>query len=53
VLGRHVTTLVDEQRPTGTYRISWDAADLSSGVYVYQLRVDGEQAGTRKMMLIK
>jgi hypothetical protein len=53
VLGRHVTTLVDEQRPTGTYRISWDAADLSSGVYVYQLRVDGEPAGTRKMMLIK
>lgn len=53
VLGQRVASLVDEQRPTGTYRVTWAADDLSSGVYVYQLRVDSELVGSRKMILLK
>ena len=38
VLGNEVATLVNEERPAGTYEIMWNAADLSSGVYLYQIK---------------
>ena len=59
VLGREVTTLVNETKQPGEYEIEFNASTLSSGVYFYQLKVVpfGRQAGefisTRKMILIK
>lgn len=53
ILGQHVASLVDEPRTPGTYRLTWEAGNLSSGMYVYQLRIDGELVKSRKMMLIK
>lgn len=53
VLGQKIQSLVNEPQAAGIYRYTWDAANLSSGMYVYQLRVDGQLVGTRKMMLIK
>jgi hypothetical protein len=62
-IGEEIATLVNEEKPTGTYDITWNAASaaggLSSGVYFYQLRAtpDGERSGnfiqTRKMILLK
>jgi hypothetical protein len=59
VLGREVTTLVDEQKQTGRYTIEFNAdnlpgskAELPSGVYLYQLRVN-DYVSSKKMLLIK
>jgi Secretion system C-terminal sorting domain len=52
ILGAEVATLVDEITPQGTYTISWNASNLPSGVYVYQLQA-GSFIETRKMILLK
>jgi hypothetical protein len=41
VLGKEVATLVNEEKPAGTYEVDFDASGLSSGVYIYTLKVNG------------
>ena len=52
ILGREVAALGDEYKPAGTYQISWNAANLSSGVYFYQLRI-GNLIASKKMVLLR
>jgi len=39
LLGRHVVTLVDEEKDPGVYSVRFDGRNLASGVYVYRLEV--------------
>ncbi|MEX2634360.1 MAG: GLUG motif-containing protein [Balneolales bacterium] len=52
VLGRRITTLVNEMQQPGTYQVNWDASQLSSGMYIYRLQA-GDFVQTRQMMLVK
>jgi hypothetical protein len=52
VLGREVTTLVNETKPAGTYEASWDATRFGSGVYYYRFSAGGATT-TKKMLLMK
>lgn len=52
ILGREVTTLVNEEKLAGTYELIWYAENLPSGIYPYQLRA-GDYVETKKMILIK
>ena len=54
VLGNEVATLVDEEKPAGTYNVEFtiDNLQLSSGVYFYQLKA-GSYIETKKMLLLK
>lgn len=52
LLGKEVSTLVNEQKNAGTYEIKFDGGKLSSGVYYYQL-VSGSFVATRKFILMK
>jgi len=53
VLGRQVTTLVDNERQNaGIHTVSFDAGRFSSGVYLYRIEA-GSFVQVRKMMLIK
>ncbi|MBK7631926.1 MAG: T9SS type A sorting domain-containing protein [Ignavibacteriales bacterium] len=52
VLGRDVATLVDEYKTAGNYEIEFNAIELSTGIYFYQLKA-GSFAQTRKMILLK
>ena len=52
VLGNEITTLVNEEKPAGTYEVEFDATNLPSGVYFYQLRA-GNFIETKKMILMK
>jgi hypothetical protein len=53
MIGRRVATLINDERPAGTYTVRWEASGLSSGMYVYQLRLDGEILGSKLMTLMK
>jgi hypothetical protein len=52
VLGRKVATLVEGRVSAGSHQVTFNAAPLPAGVYVYQLKADGA-AQTRQMALIK
>jgi beta-glucanase (GH16 family) len=52
LLGREVATLVDEQKPAGTYSQQWNAVNLPSGVYFYRISA-GEFHQTKMMILQK
>jgi len=51
-IGREVTTLVDEFKPSGQYSIKFDASRLSSGIYIYSVK-SGDYNAVKKMALIK
>ena len=52
VLGNEIETLVNEEKPVGTYEITWYAEGLPSGVYFYQIKA-GSFVETKKMVLMK
>lgn len=52
ILGREVTTLVDEDKNSGNYSVEFNADRLASGMYFYQLK-SGNFVNTRKMILMK
>ena len=52
VLGQSVVRLVDEQLAPGTYTSTFNASNLSSGVYLYRLKA-GDYVQTLKMVLMK
>ncbi len=52
VLGREVATLVNEYRNAGSYEVEFDASQLASGVYYYQLRTEN-YSETKKMLVVK
>ena len=53
ILGNKIATLVDEFRSAGIYEVIFNKNDLSSGVYFYQLRINGEFSEIKKMILLK
>lgn len=52
ILGKEVSSLVNEKLQPGKYEVNFDASDLSSGIYIYTLKA-GDFADTKKMILIK
>ena len=52
VLGTEVDILVNEEKEMGTYELSWNASDLPSGVYFYNLQADTFNE-TKSMLLMK
>jgi hypothetical protein len=52
LLGERVSTLVDEQRPAGSYSERLDGTRLASGVYFYRLKA-GDFTATRRMVLLR
>ncbi len=52
ITGRLVQKLVDRQHSSGTYTINFNAAGLSTGVYIYEIRA-GSYRDVKKMLLVK
>jgi xylan 1,4-beta-xylosidase len=51
ILGRKVTTLVDDYSKAGNYTVEWNP-NVASGIYLYRM-VTNDFIQTRKMMLLK
>lgn len=52
MLGREVSTLVNEFRTAGYYTVDFNASSLSSGIYFYRL-LAGEFSAVKKLVVIK
>jgi len=52
LLGNEVATLVNEEKSSGVYNVNFDAAGLSSGMYLYKLQA-GSFVETKKMILLR
>jgi photosystem II stability/assembly factor-like uncharacterized protein len=52
VLGNEIVTLVDEEMEAGYHSVDFDASQLPSGVYFYQLKA-GNFLETKKMILLR
>jgi len=52
ILGNEIEILVNEEKQTGTYEITWSAEGLPSGVYFYRIQA-GSFVDTKKMILLK
>ncbi len=57
-LGEVVQVLVNHNQPSGRHDAVWNGEStmnsvVPSGIYIYQLTVDGVISGTRKMVLVK
>ena len=52
MLGKEVTTLVNELKQPGFYTVDFDASHLASGIYFYRIEAD-DYISVKKMMLVK
>jgi hypothetical protein len=52
LLGKECATIVNGKMVPGTYRIQWDAGNLPSGIYFYQLEM-GNYHTAQKMVLVR
>jgi photosystem II stability/assembly factor-like uncharacterized protein len=52
ILGREISTLINEEKPVGTFIIPFNASNLPSGIYLYELTAGGYKT-TKKMVLVK
>lgn len=52
MLGQKVAQLVNGVKPRGNHTVSFDASNLTTGIYLYRLQA-GEKTSTRKLLLIK
>ena len=52
LLGQVVATLANGYKDVGTYNLTWDAAEVSSGMYFVKAQAEGFTA-TQKLMLVK
>jgi hypothetical protein len=52
ILGREVTTLVNEQLKPGTYEVDFNGTNYPTGIYFYRL-TSGEYTLTQRMVLLK
>jgi len=51
IRGREVSVLLNESLPAGDHSATFNSEDLSSGVYFYELAVDGVSSAQKFMIL--
>lgn len=52
VLGKEVTTLLNEEKVAGVYEVNFNVRNLASGIYFYTIKA-GNFTSTKKMILMK
>ncbi|MCB9391370.1 MAG: T9SS type A sorting domain-containing protein [Calditrichaeota bacterium] len=52
-MGQEVATLVNGLQSAGRHTVSFDASNLTSGLYFYTVKIGNEFTATKKMLLVK
>ncbi len=52
ILGKQIASLVNEEKPAGSYSVQFNASRLASGVYFYRIEA-GKFLQTKKLILLK
>lgn len=52
VLGTEIESLINEVQNAGIYEVSWNAANMPSGIYYYKIQTENF-SNTKKMLLVK
>ena len=52
ILGKEITTLINERKSAGNYSINFNASNLPSGVYFYRMQAESF-VSTKKFVLLK
>lgn len=52
ILGKQIKVLINDNVPAGSYKVTWDASKLASGVYIYRIQA-GSFVQSKKMILAK
>jgi hypothetical protein len=52
LLGKEISTLVNEEKSVGEYKVQFNAEGLASGIYFYMLRIE-DYTSYKRMTLIK
>ena len=52
ILGKEVTSLINENLNSGVYEINWNAKSFTSGVYFYKLESE-KFSDVKKMLMVK
>lgn len=52
LLGREISTLINEQKSPGEYEIKFDGSSLPSGIYIYTIQA-GNFRNSKKLLLLK
>ncbi|MCB0283588.1 MAG: T9SS type A sorting domain-containing protein [Calditrichaeota bacterium] len=51
--GREIQTVVNKQQNAGHYQVTFDASNLPSGIYFYELKTSSGFSQTKKMVVLK
>jgi hypothetical protein len=52
ILGREISTVINQELKAGIHKINWDSSKVASGVYFYRLS-SGNFVDTKKMIVAK
>ena len=52
ILGREIKVLVNEKKEPGSYEVSFNAENLSSGIYIYRIETP-DFTKSQKMILVR
>ena len=53
ILGKEVTTLVNDIKPPGQHKIYFDGSELATGTYLYYMSIQNKLIQSRKMTILK
>jgi hypothetical protein len=53
LLGKKITTLVNQKQSNGTYKVEWNARMVPSGIYFYRIKTNKGIMLDKKMILLK
>lgn len=53
ILGHELSTLVNENQAAGEYSVQFNALDIPSGIYIYQLIANSRKISSKKMIYLK
>lgn len=52
ILGRKISTILDQEVAAGNHTVTWDSSNVASGIYFYRLS-SGNYVDTKKMVVAK